>query len=423
MSKHQALLLVWWPSHAEQQALEDSGGLPLVRFEVIGPTGQVLNQGRELLSRLPKDWPCVVLLNPAEVALLAVTPPKLSGKKLADALPFLVETQILNDPEDNFVSLWNVLPQSTNGEQLAAVVEKTRVRRVLALCKSQGLQVQSVSSEGLLPPELGQTWAWMSDDWLWLIDGQRPPIALSLSQPALLSALLLKRLAASTAGVWLRRSDYDKLKVSDKAELPGVARLLELWHSKRELRPGQLPWIKLLGQSLVPDAEIRKNGLRSNPQAAGLRALLKPTVLLLAVAVLGLNAWAFQIRQMESGIDAQIEQTFASALPNTPMVADPLLLIDQEMKTLRSGASQTRSDSFGSVLHEAGLALESAPFNSLQDIQFQPGKLRLRLGVQVDEKSRAEVLQRLKAKQMSGRWAAVDNGQGVWLELDWGIKP
>ena len=104
MSNKQASLLVWWANSHDQAKADGEGRALRVRYEVHGPGGK-LHGGEELPTHLPKDLPCIVLIAPSEVSMLAVTPPKLSGQKLQDALPYVVEPYLLNDPDDNHASL------------------------------------------------------------------------------------------------------------------------------------------------------------------------------------------------------------------------------------------------------------------------------------------------------------------------------
>lgn len=418
-----SVLVVWWPLQQEQMALEDAGRVPQVRYELCGPLGHRLSAGTESLSRLPKDTPCLVLLPSSEVSLLAVVPPKLSGKKLKDALPFLVEPLLLNEPEENFVSLWPALPSGAQGEQLAAVVSKIRIRSVVALCRQHGLNVAGISTEALIQPADSATWMWLSGRHLMLVDGKKPPLSLDLDQPSLVSALLQKRLSLATFGVWMPEECKRKLD-SLKSELGAAAeRLDELNSPGRSLKHEQLNYTTLLKRPLVGAEELRKMGLKANAAgASSLGTLVAPALIFAAIGLIGLNVWALKVSSQEKALEEDMAKTYSQSLPNTPMVADPLLLIEREIKFISSGSQNTNSDGVSYVLHEVGLSLESAPFNSMQDIQYEPGKLILKFGANIEERSRSESIQRLKAKNIVARWNKAEGGQSTALEVDWGVK-
>ena len=124
MNNNQPLLVIWWPKALDQARAEEEGRMIRLRYEVLARSGDKLHGGEEALNKLPKDLPCLVLVNPTEVGLFAVVPPKLTGNKLKEALPFLVEPYLLNEPEENHVSLWPNLPNHLGGAKLAAVLGK-----------------------------------------------------------------------------------------------------------------------------------------------------------------------------------------------------------------------------------------------------------------------------------------------------------
>lgn len=418
-----SVLVIWWPLQQEQTALEEAGRVPQVRYALCGPLGHRLSAGTESLNRLPKDTPCLVLLPSSEVSLLAVAPPKLSGKKLKDALPFLVEPLLLNEPEENFVSLWPALPHNTEGEQLAAVVSKTRIRSVVAACRQHGLVVAGISSEALMQPADNATWMWLSGRHLMLVDGKKPPLALDLGQPSLVGALLQKRLALATFGVWMPEECKRELENLRPQLGASLDRLNELSSPGRTLKNEQLNYSTLLKRPLVNGDDLRKMGLKSSASGASRWGTLTvPALVFSVIGLAGLNIWALKVSAQERALEESMAKTYSQSLPNTPMVADPLLLIEREIKSLSSGSQNTNSDGISYVLHEIGLSLESAPFNSMQDIHYEPGKLVLKFGANIEERSRSESVQRLKAKNIVARWAKAEGGQATALEVDWGMK-
>lgn len=398
-----------------------------MRYMLCGPLGHRMSSGEEALNRLPKDVPCLVLLHPGEVSLLAVVPPKLTGKKLKDALPFLVEPLLLNEPEENFVSLWPQLSDSTEGEQLAAVVSKSRIRSVVGLCRQMGLSVAGISTEALLPPAPGAVWAWTTGNQFLLMDGKKPPLVMDWAQASSTGALLQRRLAQAVHGVWMPEDDQKKISQADGPMGEAGARLGQwlkpLISPKRALKPDQLNYTLLSKRPLLGPEDLRKMGMKSKLGGRPLwRELLVPGLAFGLTALLGLNVWALRVSTQESVLENQIAVTYSQALPTTPMVADPLLLIEREIKTLGSGAQSTNAEGLSYVLHEVGTAMESAPFNSLQDMAYEGGKLRLKFGANVQDTTRNETVQRLKARNIPAKWTSAEGGQAQWLELDWGGK-
>ena len=73
--------MIWWPKAIDQTRAEEEGRTLRVRYEVLVRSGDKLHGGEEALNKLPKDLPCLVLVNPGDVGLFAVVPPKLTGSK------------------------------------------------------------------------------------------------------------------------------------------------------------------------------------------------------------------------------------------------------------------------------------------------------------------------------------------------------
>ncbi|HEY1057170.1 MAG TPA: type II secretion system protein GspL [Limnobacter sp.] len=399
MSNKQASLVVWWPNSHDQARADSEGRVLRVRFEVHGAGGK-LHGGEEPLNQLPKDLPCVALVAPSEVTVLSVTPPKLTGQKLQDALPFVVEPFLLNDPEDNHVSLWHSLG---DGQRLAAVVGRAHVRAVVTACRQAGLQLQAVSCETLRQPSSQDRVLWFSGNDLLVAEPAAQPAVLPTTTPAVLTALL-QRVLGNQSGVML---------AADRARLEGLTGTADILQSIETVPRLPLSSLNQLRDcSLVRPEELRRLGVRAPAASRGKRSLLVAFIGLLAVGVVGLNMLAFKARSQNARLEQTIAERYAQALPDTPMVADPLLLIEREKRTLSSGlAGNNSSGSASHWLHEVGVAMQDAPFNSLNDLAFSKGTLSLRFGANVTQAMQEGAVQRLKARGLSAQWtkAGPDN--------------
>lgn len=371
-----------------------------VRYEVVARSGDKLHGGEEALNRLPKDLPCLVLVNPGELGLFAVVPPKLSGKKLKEALPFLVEPYLLNEPEENHVSLWANLPAHPNGAKLAAVLGKTRARSIVSVCGQYGLKLSALSCETLREKTANESVAWVSDQDFILVDGADTPLVTATGQPAVLKVMLQRRLqqAQATPTVTLNPNDHAWLGKQLEGVPLGTARI------RSETRLNLEPLPRLLNKSLLSVDELRKLGMKPIGNAAGARKLLAPALALTAIAVLGLNALAFKAERANAAIENQIAESYAQALPNTPMVADPLLLIEREKRSLNAGLDTSNAQGAAALLHEVGLAMEQAPFNSMVDFAWADNTLSVRFSANVSEEQQSAALQKLNARRLDAKW-------------------
>lgn len=398
MNNNQPVLVIWWPKALDQARAEEEGRVIRVRYEVQSRNGDKLHGGEEALNRLPKDVPCLVLLNPTELGLFAVVPPKLSGSKLKEALPFLVEPYLLNEPEENHVSLWPGLPGHTSGAKLAAVLGKTRARAVVASCAQHGLKLAALSCETLRERTGSEGAAWLSGQDFMLVDGIDTPLLTPTAQPAVLKVMLQRRLQQVGAPV-IQASANDFAWLAQQVEgALGENRIQATTRAPIEPLP------RLLNKSLLGIDELRKMGMRPMANESGLRKLLAPALVLLAVAVVGLNVLAFKANRATAAIEAQIAESYAQALPNTPMVADPLLLIEREKRSLNAGMDTSNAQGASALLHEVGLAMDVAPFNSMVDFAWADNTLSVRFNANVTEDQQGAALQKLKARRLDAKW-------------------
>lgn len=417
MNNNQALLVIWWPKALDQTRAEEEGRMLRVRYQVQARSGDKLHGGEEALNKLPKDLPCLVLVNPTELGLFAVVPPKLSGNKLKEALPFLVEPYLLNEPEENHVSLWSNLPGHAGGAKLAAVLGKIRARSIVSTCAQQGLKLAGLSCETLRERTGSEGAGWLSGEDFILVDGIDTPLLTPTAQPAVLKVMLQRRLQQLGAPViQLSAHDHDWLSHQVDGAL-GENKIQSSTHAPIEPLP------RLLNKSLLSADELRKMGMRPMANQGGYGKLLTPALVLVAVAVLGLNALAFKANRANAAIEAQIAESYAQALPTTPMVADPLLLIEREKRNLNAGLDTSNAQGLSALLHEVGLAMEQAPFNSMADLAWADNTLSVRFNANVTEDQQGEALQKLKARRLDAKWLIVAQSNLPVLQVKKGTTP
>jgi type II secretion system protein L len=386
LSANKTTLVLWWPQAHEYRQAEALGNPLRVRYEVHGPLGK-LHGGVETLNTLPSNMPCLVLAAPSDVGVFMVEPPKLSGQKLQTALPFLVEPFLLNQPEENHVSLW---------DKRVAVIQKAWARTIVQTCLQAKLQVSALSCETLLNALQAEPTVWFSGKDLLCTDPHHAPWSLSTSQPQALEAMLLAHLNKTQAStVHLSTNDEKHLRSLLSAPLP-----LAL-----NTQPGTLlePMLQLLKKNLLPPKVLHQLGVKRSGPQEHIKQFAMAFGCLMVVAVLGLNALAFKYKQNHASIEAQIEKWYQEALPNTPMIADPLLLIQREKKLLSAGQS-TAPQGISSMLHAVGVALDDAPFNSMTQISWNERTLSVEFSPNLNTSMQDKATQQLKTQGLVAKW-------------------
>ncbi|WP_254593964.1 type II secretion system protein GspL, partial [Burkholderia dolosa] len=95
---------------------------PELPFTLVDKAGHVQRAGRAALALLPRANATVLIVAARDVLLLAATVPPLKGPKLRQALPNIVEDQLIQDPLGCHIALDPVaLP---DGRRVLAVVDR-----------------------------------------------------------------------------------------------------------------------------------------------------------------------------------------------------------------------------------------------------------------------------------------------------------
>jgi general secretion pathway protein L len=101
---------------------------PELSFTLVDKAGQVQRAGRAALALLPRANATVLIVAARDVLLLAATVPPLKGPKLRQALPNIVEDQLIQDPLGCHIALDPVaLP---DGRRVLAVVDRAWFRTI-----------------------------------------------------------------------------------------------------------------------------------------------------------------------------------------------------------------------------------------------------------------------------------------------------
>ncbi|HEF5872410.1 TPA: type II secretion system protein GspL, partial [Burkholderia cenocepacia] len=101
---------------------------PELPFMLVDKAGHVQRAGRAALALLPRANATVLIVAARDVLLLAATVPPLKGPKLRQALPNIVEDQLIQDPLGCHIALDPVaLP---DGRRVLAVVDRAWFRTI-----------------------------------------------------------------------------------------------------------------------------------------------------------------------------------------------------------------------------------------------------------------------------------------------------
>jgi general secretion pathway protein L len=314
-----------------------------------------------------------LVFDPRDVVLLMPQVPALTGARLAQALPNVVEDALLQDASACAIVAGPVLGE---GRRLVAVLDREWLEFTVGAFERRGMRVRA---------------AWCAQ------------LALPWSPPSWSLACVHGGLALRTgesAGIgWTAGEDPD---FRTEAVVAAVETVLAT-----ELRPEAIEafvddasW----GPSLERAASrlglpVRVSGLAAPAEggidllagraAAGRRMMASfdprawrvPVALAAACVVAGLVGlnlhWAQMVREKDT-IRRSLESTFRGAFPQAQVVVDPVLQMSRQVATLRAGSGQSGPEDMAPLLARFAQALGSSGIDVLAGLEYREGRLKVR---------------------------------------------
>jgi general secretion pathway protein L len=323
-------------------------------------------RGEATMALLPKADRVELVFDSADVFTSEIDAPAITGAKLAQALPNLLEDRLLAEPADCHFAI------GPRGNKLpVAVVNRAALTRALDLLAESGRTPRRAYADLYTVPapapgtltvrvERGRGVARLGAHEGFSFDlDAGPPAALMLA---------------------VRRSGAQRLQAygSDAARLTAQAQALGT------------P-VDAMGNAPLPTATDAIDLLQGSFATAGLlpglpritaRSLRAPALWLcaaLATWIIGLNAYWFKLQHEQDAIRQSMQTAFRSAFPN--LDPDPGLAVEQarrELRTLRSRAGQTSAGDFTALNAQAARLVASAPLGVVAGIEYRDGMLRMK---------------------------------------------
>ncbi len=411
-------LLVWWPSRLQTEKDQAAGVLTRLHCEVINAQGRVVSQQDSLPQELPRNLPATLLLHPDDISLLPVNVPEIKGKQAASALAFATEPLVLADIDDLFISAHGKLQKqdandrgSDGNWRTVACVEKLRARSILVAVAGMGLNVQRISCEPLMFDVRGRdVWLIETPTGAWVCSHASPPWMLMADEI---------RTGAQRLKSW--RADHIPTATGPLLLVSRTPSVRTQWEAATGLTYEVLGRDALsIGSDtvqLLPERDMRQANRGRGATASAWRLPLQLAAACVALAVILLNVAAQRVRNADRAIDAAVEAAFARAMPNTPMVADPILMLERARQQLAQ-SSQGGSSAFTRLLHAGASQMQSVPFNAVSVIQYDGTTLNMSFAGDVPEAQRKEIDGALRGQQMRSTWQT-DEKKRNRVSLTW----
>ncbi len=441
--------------------------LPELPFVLLDKSGRTQRAGRSALALLPRAASTVLMVAARDLLMMPATLPPLRGPRLRQALPNVVEDQLIQDPQTCHIA---VDPQPlAGGRRLLAIVDRGWFRFICDAFNSAGHRsLRAVPVTRCLPLAIAlDTPAEVAE----MVNAGEPVMAGSASAatlpglaPVIASggATAVPMVAAvlgtvvQTAPAMLLEGAIDNgvprvelaiargvqgegLAVPANAvnatlgALAGAASLT--LHMLTEV-PGSEPRLGATGParlaayvhgaSPLPFEQLARRALEcrfdlcqfefaSQPwrlDRATIRRLRLPVLLAvgaLVIAIVGANVqWLLLARQREA-INTQMTELLLNAFPKTTVVLDAPDQMSRQLQQLRVAAGELSPDDFLSLADGLARSLPPIPVNGIAGLDYHDRRLDVTFKPEV--KVDADLDKRLTRNGLSG---AIDSNTGKW---------
>lgn len=385
----------------------------LCSFALAGDAGAIEQTGvgalRNLSDLVAAARRVVLLLSAADVTLLALPTPPLSGARLKAALPGLVEEHILGDPLEAVLVAG---PAQADGSRPVAVVQRDWFEPLVRSLLAMGARaVTALPAQLCLPLQPGSVTAAIGAGELTLRQSQYQGLGLALDGTAATSLQTVRALAGDAPLVlYVPHEQLGEYQAIAAEAGPGTAIEADDWAH----------WIagsKSTVLDLVPGL-----GAAGAPQRDWSRWRWPIGLALLALAInLGaLNIDWLRQRSEANAIRQQITQTFKSVYPNTPAI-DPVAQMQQNIARAKASSGQLAHDEFNYLVAAFGEAAGStgrAP--GIASLEYRERALLVKVKAETVDPG---MLKQLKAALGTRGLALEETGAATWRIANTGAKP
>ena len=431
--------------------------LPEMPFLLLDKAGRTQRAGRSALPLLPRASSTVLMVAARDLLMIAATVPPLKGPRLRQALPNVVEDQLIQDPQTCHIAL-DPLPLAGR-RQVLAVIDRGWFRFILEGFHAAGHRnisavpvtrcLPEAAAGATLPAEAAiSATADAGADLLatavagaGLVDTPVAPVVAAVlgtvvsTAPALLIDAAMETAAPSVELAIVRGALGEGLAVpaasvrATLAALAGVApttlySLTEVPGNEPRLASNieahlggaqPLPFETLARRALECRFDLCQFEFASQPwrlDRATLRRLRVPLLLAIAslvVAIVGANLQWLMLARQRDAITTQMTELLLNAFPKTTVVLDAPDQMSRQLQQLRVAAGELSPGDFLSLADGLARSLGPIPVNGLAALDYHDRRLEVTFKPEV--KVDPDLGRRLARNGLNG---AIDSNTGKW---------
>jgi general secretion pathway protein L len=392
--------VVWLPPRADG---ERAFGTEARLLSTVSDGAGSLRYARVSLDGMPPARSVRLVFDPRDVTLIPATVPALSGSRLAQALPNIVEDSLLQDPSTCAMVAG---PRLDDGRRVIGVIDRDWLEFTVGAFERRGMRVRSAVPAQLAVPLQPDQWSLACvHGGLALRTGELEGLGWSAGPDAeFRTEAVVAMLGTSLADVPKPASIAVHAEdTSWREPLERASRRLDIPFTVSGLPLPDAAGVDLLG--------ARAGAGRRMLQSFDLRDWRVPTGLAAAcvvTALIGMNLhWASLARERQE-IRAALEQSFRSAFPGAQVVVDPVLQMNRQVAMLRARSGQAGPDDFVPLLGRFAQAIGPRAHDGLAAVEYRDGTLKVRFQPQLVE-GRAAREQLTEALARSGLRLRFDN--------------
>ncbi|SAK40109.1 type II secretion system protein L [Caballeronia fortuita] len=417
--------------------------LPDLPFLLLDKRGEPQRAGRAALGLLPRASATVLIVAARDTLLLAASLPPLKGPRLRQALPNVVEDQLIQDPQTCHIAVDPV--ELADGKRVVGVIDRGWFRFVVGAFSGAGHRnVKAVPAMRCLPmpatapvddeateappaPFIAGLLGHVVPTAPALIGEMAAPSPAALGAPRVEIAIARGERAALGEGLALPADSIEATLAALAGDHPATLySLVDLPGDEPRLSGSRNAAAAVAGAQPISFEALARNALAcrfdlcqfefaAQPwrlDRATVRRLRVPIALVAAsiiVSIIGVNVQWLQLARQRDAISTQETFLLLEAFPKTTTVLDAPDQMTRNLDRLRVASGELSPSDFLSLADGLARSLGPVPVNGIAGLDYR--ERRLEVTFKPETKVDPDLSKRLAANGLNG---AIDSNTGKW---------